>query len=80
MNYTHVVEYNTSTQASYSSYNLTGGCTGTLYGCCDDMITPFFFSNCSNCDIYSDSDSDTENKTQKNYQYIGGCSGTLWML
>ena len=80
MNYTHVVEYNTSTTISNTTHELVGGCKGTMYGCCNDLITPCSFSDCSNCYIYSDSDSDSDtvNKTQKNYQYIGGCSGTLY--
>ena len=41
-----------------------GGCFSTLYGCCDDKLTPCVYANCSNCNVTK--------------EVFGGCVGTLY--
>jgi hypothetical protein len=45
------------------SPNPVGGCAGTIYGCCLDLITPKMDTLGTNC---------------PGYKPVGGCAGTIY--
>ena len=45
-----------------TNVTMLGGCNGTQFVCCYDLITSCVYFNCSNCEIYQ----------------IGGCQGTKY--
>ena len=46
--------------------NVTGGCVGTQFGCCNNSVSPCLDVSCSSC----------PNMTNANSDVIGGCVGT----